>query len=121
MEYIVKKCLKCGKVIRVLKNTNTTTLCCNEEMKVLKPNTEDASYEKHIPCFEIKDNKIIITVNHVMDNDHYIEWISVITNNQEIIKYFKPGDEPILEVDYIKGMTIYSYCNKHNLWMTEVE
>ena len=106
MEYIVKKCLKCGKVIRVLKNTNTTTLCCNEEMKELKPNTEDASYEKHIPCFEIKDNKIIIKLNNVMDNDHYIEWISVITNNQEIIKY---SIQNILHKNGTFSVRIYFY------------
>ena len=34
-------------------------------------------------------DKIIVKVNHVMEEDHYIEWISVVSDNEEITKYFK--------------------------------
>ena len=56
-----------------------------------------------------------------MDEDHYIEWISYVDDKNEQIVYFAPGDEPIATFKYVKGATIYSYCNKHSLWSKIVE
>ena len=42
-----KKCKKCGKVIYVLEGSNST-ICCNEEMQELIPNSIDASFEKNL-------------------------------------------------------------------------
>ena len=77
-ELLIKKCTKCGALIKVLKNCECVCgfECCAEEMKTLKPNSEDAAVEKHVPEYEIKDGKIFAKVNHVMEEDHYIEWIS---------------------------------------------
>ena len=123
MKYIIKKCMKCGALVKAIndcKCDNCSIKCCNEEMKELIPNSVDAAIEKHIPEYEIKDNKIYITVNHVMEEDHYIEWISVVTDNKEYITYLKPGAEAKAEAPYIKESTIYAYCNKHSLWKKEV-
>lgn len=124
-ELIVKKCLKCGATIKVMKDCNCKEcgiICCEEPMKVMVPNTEEAAVEKHKPTYEIVDNQLIVTVNHVMDDDHYIEWISVVFEDKEITKYLKPGDKAILKCcHHEKGTKIYAYCNKHGLWKTEVE
>ena len=90
-------------------------------MKDVKSNSVDAAFEKHIPVYEIEESNIVITVNHVMEEDHYIEWIIYVTNNLEITKYFKPNEELKLIVPYEKGAKIYSYCNKHGLWEKEVD
>ena len=91
------------------------------EGKEIIPNSEDAAFEKHVPTYEVKDGKIFVRVNHVMEEEHYIEWISIVFDGAEKITYFKPGDEPVAHCKYVPGSTIYAYCNKHELWKTEVE
>lgn len=115
-----KKCKKCGKVIYVLEGSNST-ICCNEEMQELIPNSIDASFEKHIPNIKIENNKIIVSVNHVMERDHYIKWIAQETNNELVIKRLKPGENPLVEFDHKPNSKVYSYCNKHNLWINNEE
>ena len=56
-----------------------------------------------------------------MEEDHYIEWISYVYDNNEQIVYCAPGDHATATFKYVKGATIYSYCNKHSLWVKEVE
>jgi superoxide reductase len=123
-ELKIKKCLKCGALVKVFEDCtcdNCGIRCCDEEMKELKPNEVDASFEKHIPTYEIKDNMLYIKVDHVMEDDHFIEWISIIDDNKETITYFNSGETPAMSVKYAPGIKVYSYCNKHGLWMTEVE
>ena len=123
-EIIIKKCKKCGAVVRALKDCNCEKCgikCCEEEMKVLKPNSVDAAMEKHIPVYQIEDGVIVASVNHVMEEDHYIEWISFVSDDKEVTTYFKPGDKPIASCIYTDNLTIYAYCNKHELWKIDVE
>ena len=57
-----------------------------------------------------------------MEEDHYIEWIMVDYDDEQIIKHFHPGDEAKIVVPFRKGMKAYSYCNKHSLWAnTEIK
>ncbi len=122
-ELVVKKCLKCGAIVKVLKDCNCPCgiECCGEEMKAIVPNSFDAAIEKHVPVYEVKDGKIIARVNHVMEEEHYIEWILIVYDEKEIWTYFKPGDEPVVSAEYVPGSTIYAYCNKHSLWKKDVE
>ena len=99
-----------NNVLAVLKENS------NVDDKLIKANSVDAAFEKHVPQFERKNDKVLVSVNHVMEDDHYIEWIMVDYGNEQIIKHFVPGDKPELEVDYQDGMKAYSYCNKHGLW-----
>lgn len=121
---IIRKCHKCGALIKILNDCKCNMCrikCCNEEMTTLFPNTFDAVVEKHVPEYQVVNQEIIVKVNHVMDDDHYIEWIRYIYDNCEQINYFNPGDEPIATFKYVKGAIIYAYCNKHALWSKVVE
>jgi len=123
-ELIIKKCKSCGAIVKVINDCNCPDCgikCCGEEMKILKPNSEDAVVEKHVPTYEIKDGKIIVTVNHVMEEDHFIEWISIVRDNKECITYLKQGETAIAHCKYASGTVIYAYCNKHGLWKCEVD
>jgi len=116
---LLKKCLKCGALVEVLKDCkckNCGITCCGETMSVIKSNSTDGAVEKHKPEYEVIGNKVIITVNHVMEEEHYIAWIRVESEHGSQTFTFKPGDKPRVEVPYIENMTIYSYCNKHGLW-----
>ena len=123
-ELLIRKCKHCGAMAKVLQDCNCGDCgikCCGEQMEALVPNSVDASFEKHVPNYEIKDGKMYITVNHVMEENHYIEWISVVNGNTVATTYFKPGEEAKTVCDYIPGSEIYAYCNKHELWKKDVE
>lgn len=123
-QLILKKCQNCGAIIKELKACTCSDCgikCCQEVMTTLMPNKVDAAYEKHIPTIEISGEYINVSVNHVMDEDHYIEWIAMITNNEEHFIYFKPGDVAKTTFKYVPNAKIYAFCNKHDLWEKTVE
>lgn len=123
-EFKIKKCLKCGAIVKVLEDCNCEgcgITCCGEEMKTLIPNSVDAAVEKHVPTYEVKDGKIFVKVNHVMEEDHYIEWISIVFGGKEVTTYLEPGEEAVAHCKYVPGATIYAYCNKHGLWKIDVK
>ena len=123
-ELIIRKCKNCGAMVKVLEDCtcdNCGIKCCGEQMEELVPNSVDAAVEKHVPTYEIKDGKIFVKVNHVMEDDHYIEWVSFVFDNKEVTTYFKPGEEAIAHCKYVPGSKVYAYCNKHGLWKKDIE
>ena len=123
-ELILKKCKSCGAMVKVLKDCNCDEcgiICCGEQMSKVVPNSVDAAIEKHIPEYTGEGEKILVKVNHVMEEDHYIEWISMVSDKKECTVYLKPGETAETKFHYIPGSTIYAYCNKHGLWKKDVE
>lgn len=121
---VIRKCEKCGAMVKVLEDCHCDDCgikCCGEKMKEIVPDSVDAAVEKHVPTYEVKDGKIFVKVNHVMEEEHYIEWISIVFENKEVTTYFKPRQEAVAHCKYVPGATIYAYCNKHSLWKKEVE
>ena len=86
---------------------------------MIKENDVDAAFEKHVPQMLKNGNQVEVFVNHVMEEDHYIEWICVDYGREQILHHFHPGEEPKIVVSYQENMKAYSYCNKHSLWMSE--
>ncbi len=124
MSFILKRCLKCGATVEVLKDCtcdNCGIKCCGEQMVEMKPNTEEASAEKHLPQIEVFDNYIVVSVNHVMEDDHYIEWIALSSDKVLGKKFFKPGEQAKAIFPYVKGSAIYAFCNKHGVWKSDVK
>ena len=119
---IIRKCMKCGAMVEVLKDCTCDDCgikCCGEQMRTFAPNSEDASFEKHLPVVEVRGDEIIVTVPHVMEEEHYIEWISLQTKYGNQRKALKPGDKPeicfaVCEGDEVEA--VYAYCNLHSLW-----
>lgn len=122
-DLVIKKCNKCNALVKVIKDCNCDDcqiMCCNEKMQIVTPNSEDAAFEKHIPNYEIENGVLKVQVNHVMEDDHYIEWICLKTDSKEDFIYFKPNQEAKCEFNSIKNGVLYSYCNKHGLWKKEI-
>ena len=116
-------CKTCGKIIAVVKNTVVPTMCCGKKMEEIIPGTTDAATEKHVPVFEVKDQKVFVTVGevaHPMIPEHYIEWILLETEMGFQIHYLKPGMKPeaAFKVNE-KVVAAYEYCNLHGLWKAE--
>lgn len=121
---VIKQCEKCGATVKVLEDCNCGNCgiqCCGKSMNTLVPNSVDAAVEKHVPSYEKVEDEIVVNVNHVMQKDHYIEWISLVKENQEVFVQLYPEQDAACRFKYIPGSTIYAYCNKHGLWSTEVE
>lgn len=123
-ELILKKCLNCNALVKVYKDCNCDDcgmMCCGNKMVEIKENQTDAAPEKHIPSYKIENDNLIVTVNHVMYEDHYIEWICLLTENEEQYVYFKPGEEIKAVFNNVTSGKIYAYCNKHELWSIEIK
>ena len=109
------KCEICGNIIEVLHNGADALVCCGEPMK-LKEETNEGEYaEKHAPVIE-GDKVKIGSIEHPMEQEHYIEWIEATGENGEISKVFlKPGIKPEAEFCF-KPKSARMYCNIHGLW-----
>ncbi len=116
---ILKKCEICGAVYKVMGDVDEI-MCCGNTCGVVTCDLE-AAKEKHTPVFEIKDDKLYVTVNHVMDSNHFIEWLCLCTSNEERFVYFKPNEEAKWVFDNVTSGVLYAYCNKHGLWKKDID
>ena len=113
----VYKCPECGNIVEVLVPTDKE-LC---GFKLLKENTTDAATEKHVPVVEKIDGGYRVTVGeveHPMTEAHYVQWIELITNYNEVLrKYLTPNDKPVAEFK-TDATEVFAreYCNLHGLW-----
>ena len=121
---IIKKCVKCGAIVEVVKDCkceNCGIMCCGQPMVELKANSTDGAVEKHLPVYEVVGNYVVVRVPHVMEQEHYIEYVGLVSKNINAKKYFVPGEEAKAVFPYVKGSKLYSYCNKHGLWAVDVK
>lgn len=118
-------CRRCGNLAGMIHDAGVPMTCCGQKMEVLDPNTVDASQEKHVPQVTVADGAIHVNVgavNHPMEEEHFIQWVYVKTENGGHYRALKPGDEPcaVFLLGQEKPVAAYEYCNLHGLWMTKV-
>lgn len=122
MELKFYRCKHCGQIVAIVKGTGVPVICCGEPMQEIKAGEMDASVEKHVPVFEVKDDKVYVmigSVNHPMEEAHYIEWVALKTKFGNQRKALKPGDEPKVVFPLLPGdevEAVLAYCNLHGLW-----
>ncbi len=128
----IYKCNVCGNIVEVLHTGVGELVCCGKPMELFKIKSKEEGTEKHLPVIEElpanvcqgKDGfKIKIgEVDHPSEENHYIEWIEVNTEEGKSgKKFFKPGEKP--QADFytrINIKTIRVYCNIHGLWKKDV-
>lgn len=118
----VYKCDICGNVVEVLHEGAGELVCCGKPMKLLSEKTEDLGAEKHVPVVEVVEDKMFVKVGstpHPSEDNHYIEFIEVISHDNKYIKrkYLTPGEKPELELKpKYKKFYMRAYCNLHGLW-----
>lgn len=118
------RCPICGNIIEIIGEKHADLVCCGKVMEKLIPGEVDASLEKHVPVYEVLDNEVVVTIGealHPMEEDHYIEWIELVTENKVFRTYLKPNDEPKAIFPYEKNSMVFAYCNKHGLWKTDID
>ena len=115
-------CKHCGNIITFLENSNVPVICCGEKMHKVEPNTVDAAVEKHLPVIEVKDLLATVSVGsveHPMQDDHYIKWIVLETTEGIKVKNLTPSDKPLAIFSLLDGeevISAYEFCNKHGIW-----
>ena len=124
----IYKCNVCGNIVEILHTGAGQLICCNEPMELLEEKTKDNGLEKHVPVIEElpanvcqgKDGVMIKVgeVEHPMEEDHYIEWVEIITiDGKRGKRFLKPGDKPEIEFYTRKEIIgVRAYCNVHGLW-----
>jgi len=116
----IYKCNKCGNQVEVLHAGGGTLSCCGEPMQEMTENTVEASKEKHIPVVTPVDGgyKVSVgSVEHPMEEKHFIEWIELVTPSGVLRKQLKPGEKP--EAVFLtneKNVYARELCNLHGLW-----
>ena len=116
------KCEHCGNMVGVVKESGVPLMCCGEKMEEIKPGIVEASKEKHIPVYNIEVNKVIVKIGeieHPMQEEHYIEWVSIQTKFGNQRKALTPNSKPevcftICDGDEVEN--VFAYCNLHGLW-----
>ena len=117
------KCGECGHVVEAVHFGKGMINCCGKEMELLKEKTEDEGKEKHVPVIEKTENGVLVkvgSVEHPMEEQHYIAWIEVIADGNSYRKFLKPGDKPQAEF-CVKAdkLAAKEYCTVHELWKSE--
>ena len=117
------QCAKCGNIVVKYVDGGGELVCCGEPMAIIDPNTTDAAQEKHVPAVTVDGDKIIVnvgSVDHPMEEKHFIQWIYVVTEDGVIARCQNPGDAPRAEIVLggQKPIEVYEYCNLHGLWKT---
>ena len=117
------KCMHCGNIAVKVFDAGVPLVCCGEE---LVADSQDAALEKHVPAVEVEGNKVIVnvgSVDHPMLEEHWIQFICLVTDKGYQIHPLAPGDAPHAEFVVAEGETplkVYEHCNLHGLWVTEI-
>ncbi|WP_302299771.1 desulfoferrodoxin family protein [Phascolarctobacterium faecium] len=120
-------CKHCGNMIGMIKSSGVNVVCCGDPMTELKPNTVEASQEKHLPVVTVEGNSVKVkvgSVEHPMTEEHHIAWIYLETEQGGQRKKLAVGSKPEAEFALAGGdkvVGVYEYCNLHGLWLTKVE
>jgi len=111
----IYKCEICGNIVEIVHEAGGELVCCGQPMKLMEEQAEDPEKgEKHVPVIEGKKVKIG-SVEHPMIDEHYIEWIEAVAENERARKFLKPGDKPEAEFSF-EVKEAREYCNMHGLW-----
>ena len=114
------RCPICGNVVEVLNPGKGELVCCGKPMMLLKENVTEAAHEKHVAGVEKSDCGYRVKVGsaeHPMLDEHYIQWIELLTPTSVLRCELKPGCKP--EAEFCSDeecICAREYCNLHGLW-----
>ena len=124
------RCEICGNVVEIAHEGAPALVCCEQPMNKLEAKTSDEGQEKHVPiivektecscecsedtCVEVQ----VGSVQHPMEDKHYIKFIEVLTADQILRAELKPGVAPSAKFCIKKEdiVEIREFCTVHMLW-----
>lgn len=115
----IYRCTKCDSLIEVL-NAGAQPSCCDQPMRLLKENTTDGAREKHVPVITPVEGGYHVavgSVEHPMAEEHYIQFIELLTPTAVLRHELHPGDKPEATFHCTEqDVAAREYCNLHGLW-----
>ncbi len=120
----IYQCQTCKQVVEKVYETLVPLMCCTVNMKEQIAQTKDSSVEKHVPFVEsVEKGKILVRIGenqeHPMTDEHYIQFIEVITKSGIVLRYdleFFDKPEVEFDVDINDILQVREFCNVHGLW-----
>lgn len=117
----IYKNTKTGSMVEVMV---ASELNLDGDWKAMTENTVDAAKEKHVPVIEAIEGGYRVTVGsveHPMTEEHYIQWIELMTETEVLRKYLTPNDKPVAEFKTdAKKVCAREYCNLHGVWKADL-
>ncbi|MBR5126457.1 MAG: desulfoferrodoxin [Oscillospiraceae bacterium] len=118
-------CPHCGNIVEMVNDAGPKPFCCGQRMRELVPGSVDASHEKHVPDVKVAEGVVEVnvgSVNHPMEEVHWIEWVQLVSDKGSYRKWLNPGEAPNVKflLNGEKPMAVYAYCNLHGLWKKEL-
>lgn len=116
----VYKCDVCGNMVEVIHDGPGELVCCRQTMTLQEENTVDAAREKHVPVIEKTAEGIVVkvgSVEHPMQDNHFIEWIQLLADGKAYRQFLNPGEKPeaVFKLEG-KDLSAREYCNLHGHW-----
>ncbi|MDM8565504.1 desulfoferrodoxin family protein [Candidatus Halobeggiatoa sp. HSG11] len=112
-----------GQVVKASESVHHTGIIYTAN----NPGQWEKKVKGHAPEIAIDGKTVTITTNHVMTSQHYIVRHSLVTEDGTVLgaMTFSPKDKKAVSTyELPDGITtkLYatSFCNKHDLWMTEL-
>lgn len=118
----IYKCEVCGNIVELIHTGEGTLVCCDQNMTLQDEKSQDEGNEKHLPVVESTDGGIKVkvgSVQHPMEEDHFIQWIEVVTKEKAYREFLSPGTQGPEAEFCIKQddiVAVRELCNKHGLW-----
>lgn len=122
------ECKSCKTLVYLLEKGGCTPSCCGEEMKeaAIHTSSEQTGSEKHVPIVHEENGKVYVKVGevpHPMLENHYIDWIFLVTDKGTQRKNLHPNVAPealfqIGEDEIV--IAVYAHCNLHGLWKADL-
>ena len=117
------RCEICGNIVEVVIDGEGSLVCCGKDMALLKSQSTDGTLEKHVPIVENLGTSHVVKIGsmpHPMTDEHYIQFIEIISNDKRYVKrkYLNPDEEPEMVIKCLQDSTFEAreYCNIHGLY-----
>ena len=124
MENKFYRCRHCGNVAFKPVDSGVSLVCCGEKMELLKAQSTDTAFEKHLPvAVRLNEDTVKVVVGsviHPMTEEHHIAFIGIDTEDG-IQLVFPHGQPEAIFRTTSKVLAVYAYCNLHGLWKTVMQ
>lgn len=108
-------CPICGNIITAVGQGSFS--CCG----ITLPNQEaELMDDNHLICVETVDHEYSVSIQHLMNKEHYISFIAYVTSSSiEIAKLYPEQDISIRFRKKGHGF-LFAYCNKHGMFRKQI-
>jgi len=108
-------CPVCGNIVHAM--GETVVSCCGITLPALEVEDKD---DDHAILVERIDDEYVVRMEHPMDKNHFICFISYVTDDRLIVEKLYSEQDCVVHFPIMGHGIIYAYCNHHGLFSTEV-